>query len=72
MFEIEALSHLLFEKGIITEEEFIERHKKLDMEIEEKGKVNISSAIRERQDLGKLSDPVRSRKLIGRITRLSD
>jgi len=44
MFEIEALSHLLFEKGIITEEEFIERHKKLDREIEEKGKVNISSA----------------------------
>jgi hypothetical protein len=37
MLEIEALRQLLFEKGIITEEEFIARYKKLDREIKEKG-----------------------------------
>jgi hypothetical protein len=34
MLEIEALRQLLFEKGIITEEEFIARYKKLDIEKE--------------------------------------
>jgi len=33
MLEIEALRQLLFEKGIITEEEFVVRYKKLDREI---------------------------------------
>jgi len=36
MLEIEALRQLLFEKGIITEEEFVERYKKLDREMKEK------------------------------------
>ena len=36
MLEIEALRQLLFEKGIISEEEFIERYKKLGKEM--KGK----------------------------------
>ena len=30
MLEIEAWRQLLFEKGVITKEEFIERYKKLD------------------------------------------
>ena len=37
MLEIEALRQLLFEKGIITEEEFIAKFKKLDREMKEKG-----------------------------------
>ena len=37
MLEIEALRQLLFEKGIITEEEFVGRFKKLDGEMKEKG-----------------------------------
>jgi hypothetical protein len=37
MLEIEALRELLFEKGIISEEEFIAKFKKLDREMEEKG-----------------------------------
>jgi len=36
MLEIEALRQLLFEKGIITEEEFIRRYKKLSREMKEK------------------------------------
>lgn len=36
MLEIEALRQLLFEKGIIGEEEFIERYKKLDREMKDK------------------------------------
>ncbi|MFX0200648.1 MAG: hypothetical protein ACFFCW_31395 [Candidatus Hodarchaeota archaeon] len=36
MLEIEALRQLLFEKGVITEEEFIERYKKLSREMKEK------------------------------------
>ncbi|MFX0202056.1 MAG: hypothetical protein ACFFCW_38585 [Candidatus Hodarchaeota archaeon] len=36
MLEIEALRQLLFEKGIITEEEFIERYAKLTKEMKEK------------------------------------
>ena len=36
MLEIETLRQLLFEKGIITQEEFIERFKKLDTEMKEK------------------------------------
>ena len=35
--EIETLRQLLFEKGIITEEEFIARFKRLDREMKEKG-----------------------------------
>lgn len=37
MLEIGALRELLFEKGIITEEEFIARFKKLGKEMKEKG-----------------------------------
>ena len=37
MLEIEALRQLLFEKGVIGEEEFIARFKKLDREMKEKG-----------------------------------
>ena len=37
MLEIEALRQLLFEKGIITEEEFIERYKRVGRELKEKG-----------------------------------
>jgi hypothetical protein len=37
MLEIEALRQLLFEKGIISKEEFIARYKKLDREMKEKG-----------------------------------
>jgi hypothetical protein len=36
MLEIEALRQLLFEKGIITEDEFIAKFKKLDKEMKEK------------------------------------
>ena len=36
MVEIEALRQLLFEKGIITKDEFIERFKKLDKEMKER------------------------------------
>lgn len=36
MLEIEALRQLLFEKGIIGEEEFIERYKRLDREMKDK------------------------------------
>ena len=47
MLELEALRQLLFEKGIITEEEFIAKFKQLDRETTEKGgQVNISIAIR--------------------------
>jgi len=35
--EIEALRQLLFEKAIITEEEFVARYKKLDREMKERG-----------------------------------
>ena len=42
MLEIEALRQLLFEKGIITEEEFIERFKKLDREMKEKSEKETS------------------------------
>ena len=37
MLEIEALRQCLFEKEIISEEEFIARYKKLDREMKEKG-----------------------------------
>ena len=37
MLELETLRQLLFEKGIITEGEFIAKFKKLDREIKEKG-----------------------------------
>jgi hypothetical protein len=37
MLELETLSQLLFEKAIIREDEFIDRFKKLDREMEEKG-----------------------------------
>lgn len=37
MLEIAALRELLFEKGIITEEEFIARYKRLDREMKERG-----------------------------------
>ena len=40
MLEIETLRQLLFEKGIISKEEFIARFKKLDREMKEKGKIN--------------------------------
>jgi len=36
MLEIEALRELLFEKGIISKEEFIYRYKKLGKEMKEK------------------------------------
>ena len=36
MLGIEALRQLLFEKGIISEEEFIARFKKVDREMKEK------------------------------------
>lgn len=36
MLEIEALRQLLFEKGVITKEEFIDRYKRLDGEMREK------------------------------------
>ena len=36
MLEIEALRQLLFEKGIITKDEFIAKFKKLDREMKEK------------------------------------
>lgn len=39
MMEIEALRQLLFEKGIISEDEFIARFKKLDREMKRKGGV---------------------------------
>ncbi len=40
MLEIKALIQLLFEKGIISEEEFIAKFKKLDREMKEKrGKI---------------------------------
>jgi hypothetical protein len=37
MLELETLRQLLFEEGIIIEEEFIVRYKKLDTEMKEKG-----------------------------------
>ncbi len=37
MLEIAALRKLLFEKGTITEEEFIARYKRLDREMKERG-----------------------------------
>jgi len=37
MLEIEALRELLFEKGIISEEEFLAKFKKLDRKMKEKG-----------------------------------
>jgi hypothetical protein len=36
MLEIETLRQLLFEKGIISKEEFLAEFKKLDKEMEEK------------------------------------
>lgn len=36
MFELEALRQLLFEKGIITEKEFVDRYGKLDREMKER------------------------------------
>lgn len=36
MLEIETLRQLLFEKGIISEEEFIARFKKVDREMKKK------------------------------------
>jgi hypothetical protein len=36
MLEIETLRQLLFEKGIITEEEFIARYKKVGREMKER------------------------------------
>ena len=38
MVELETLRQLLFEKGIITEEELIERFKKIGKEMKEKKK----------------------------------
>ena len=37
MLEIEALRQLLFEKGIITKDEFIDKFKSLNKEMKEKG-----------------------------------
>ena len=37
MLELEAMRQLLFEKGIITEEEFIDKFKELDREMKKKG-----------------------------------
>jgi hypothetical protein len=37
MLEIAALRELLFEKGIISKEEFLAEFKKLDREMKEKG-----------------------------------
>lgn len=37
MLEIEALRHLLFEKGVISEGEFVARYKKLSRKMKEKG-----------------------------------
>jgi hypothetical protein len=43
MLELETLRQLLFERGIITKEEFIAHFKKLDREMKERRrKVNIS------------------------------
>ena len=43
MLEIETLRQLLFEKGIIGEEEFIARFKKFDREMKERrGKNNVN------------------------------
>ena len=36
MLELETLRQLLFEKGIISEEEFIERFKKVNKEMKER------------------------------------
>jgi len=36
MLELETLRELLFEKGIITEEEYVARFKKVDREMKEK------------------------------------
>ena len=38
MLEIETLTQLLFEKGIVTEDEFFAKFKKLDREMKEKRK----------------------------------
>jgi len=40
MLEIGALRQLLFEKGIITEEEFLAKFKKLDREMKEKRNIH--------------------------------
>ena len=37
MLEIEALRELIFEKRIISKDEFIARYRKLDREMKEKG-----------------------------------
>ena len=37
MLELETLRQLLFEKGIITQDEFLAKFKKLDREMKEKG-----------------------------------
>ena len=37
MLELETLRQLLFEKGIINEEEFLAKFKKVDREMKEKG-----------------------------------
>ena len=37
MLELETLRQLLFEKGIISEDEFIAKFKKLDREMKENG-----------------------------------
>jgi hypothetical protein len=37
MLELETLRQLLFEQGIISEEEFLAKFKKLDREMKEKG-----------------------------------
>jgi hypothetical protein len=37
MLELETLRQLLFEKGIISEDEFIAKFKMLDREMKEKG-----------------------------------
>ncbi len=36
ILEIEAMRQLLFEKGIISQDEFMVKHKKLDREMKEK------------------------------------
>jgi hypothetical protein len=39
MLEIEAMRQLLFEKGVISEDEFIAGYKKLDREMKEKRQI---------------------------------
>jgi hypothetical protein len=38
MLEIAALRELLFQKGVITKDEFLAKFKKLDREMKERGK----------------------------------